>query len=258
MNYALNIKAFLGELPLGKMNGQEKFLALSAYLVGGKQSVELHTSEVKAKWPASSFGAKFNSALYGRAQASGWVDPISEGASQFRLSGAGLNHLLDIHSATNHTPSSGGFRTSGNLIIVNRHSTHSFDKFLRGIFAGARSELLIADSWVDHTIFDTVLDSASRLVPMKLLFSTQCGTFDQRVLRFATEFKLFQVRKFKRLHDRFIIADDKAYVLGPSIKDAASNSPALIVELHSKEKRMLRSFFEELWKSAGQGYTGTP
>jgi len=42
--------------------------------------------------------------------------------------------------------------------------------------------------------------------------------------------------------------DDTGYVLGPSIKDAASNSPALVVELDAKENHLLQAFFDELWK----------
>jgi len=47
-----------------------------------------------------------------------------------------------------------------------------------------------------------------------------------------------------------MVVDEKGYVLGPSIKDAATQSPALVVEMGSKEKRLLRTFFDELWEAA--------
>jgi hypothetical protein len=47
-----------------------------------------------------------------------------------------------------------------------------------------------------------------------------------------------------------MIVDDVGYVLGPSIKDAASNSPALVIVLAQKEKTLLQSFFNDLWTAA--------
>jgi len=58
------------------------------------------------------------------------------------------------------------------------------------------------------------------------------------------------VKRYKHLHDRFFVVDDLGYVLGPSIKDAASNSPALVVELAAGEKKLLQSFFNEIWDKA--------
>jgi hypothetical protein len=45
-----------------------------------------------------------------------------------------------------------------------------------------------------------------------------------------------------------MVIDNAGYVLGPSIKDAASNSPAVVVELDPNEKRLLKNFFNELWQ----------
>jgi hypothetical protein len=60
----------------------------------------------------------------------------------------------------------------------------------------------------------------------------------------------FAHRRYKHLHDRFIVVDDLAFILGPSIKDAATNSPALVIALGSKEKNSLQTFFGELWSKA--------
>jgi hypothetical protein len=142
----------------------------------------------------------------------------------------------------------GELKKAGGLIVVNRKATHTFDKYLRKIFAEARSEVLIADAWVDETIFDTVLDVIPKSIPIKLLYAQARGSFAARAARFSTQYSQFAFRRYKPLHDRFVTVDDAGYVLGPSIKDAASNSPALIVVLDSKGKRLLRSFFDELWK----------
>jgi hypothetical protein len=60
----------------------------------------------------------------------------------------------------------------------------------------------------------------------------------------------WQFCQSKDLHDRFLIVDDRAYIIGLSIKDAASNSPALVVALSTKDSAALDKFFHKLWVNA--------
>jgi hypothetical protein len=101
---------------------------------------------------------------------------------------------------------------------------------------------------VDETIFDTVFDVIPQTIPIKLLYSRALGTFAAKAVRFLKQWTQFSSKKYKHLHDRFMVIDNAGYVLGPSIKDAASNSPAVVVELDSNEKRLLKNFFNELWQ----------
>ena len=247
MNYNLNLKAFLKVLPLAEMSGHQKFLGVAALQSRGKSNVQETTKEVRAQWKKSLLAIRFNSAFYDRAQQEGWVDPVSGKKGVFVVTQAGLDHLAALPTLDSEL-SAGELKQAGGLIIVNRKATHTFDKFLRKIFAKAKRQVLIADSWVDETVFDNVLDVIPQSIPVKLIYAQARGSFDQRARRFSTEYKKFAARRYKSLHDRFMVVDDTGYVLGPSIKDAASNSPALVVELHAKEKRLLQSFFDELWK----------
>ena len=247
MDYSLNLKAYFMRLPGSEMSGAEKYLAFAALLAGGKHDVRVSVADVQRGWRKTVMTVEYNPSLYHRAQREGWVDPQASGV--FLVTKAGLDHLWSLNSLRPDS-TEGELRKSGGLIIVNRKGTHTFDRYLRRIFAAANVEVLVADAWVDETTFDNVLDLVPKSVPLKLMYAEARGTFDQRARRFAKEFSMFQVRRYKRLHDRFLIVDEKGYMLGPSIKDAASESPALVVELVSKEKRLLRSFFDELWNSA--------
>jgi hypothetical protein len=247
MNYKLNLKAFLKDLPLAEMSGHQKFLAVAAAQSRGDTDVEVTTKAVRAEWKKTLLGICYNPVFYDRAQQEGWVDPISAKKGAFTVTHAGLDHLAALPTLDTEL-SAGELKQAGTLIIVNRKATHTFDKFLRKILAEARAQVLVADSWVDQTVFDNVLDVIPQSIPVRLIYAQARGAFDQRAKRFSTEYQKFGARRYKPLHDRFIVADDAGYVLGPSIKDAASNSPALVVELGAKEKRLLQSFFEELWK----------
>jgi hypothetical protein len=246
MDFKKNAKAFLLDLPLSKMTGHQKFLALAATLSKGKANLETSTSEIRRRWLKSVLGVNYNPAFYDRAQREGWVDSVGQKKGTFCVTEEGLEHLMAMGPDT----ASGDLKKSGSLIIVNRKATHTFDKFLRQTLTACKSQVLIADSWVDDTIFDTVLDVIPPTSTIKLIYAQARGSFGARAKRFGQQYPKFAAKRYKHLHDRFMITDEVGYILGPSIKDAASNSPALVVVLAQKEKNLLESFFSELWLMA--------
>jgi hypothetical protein len=247
MDFNLNLKAFLKTLRLAEMSGHQKFLAVAVPNCHGNPGVELATRDVQAQWLKSLMGQEYNPVFYERAQQEGWVNRIAEKKGAFTVTQAGLDHLGALEKSDG-IAATGDLQKAGGLVIVNRKATHSFDKYIRKIFVAARTEVLIADPYVDETIFDTVLDVIPQTIPMKLLYGRALGTFGAKAVRFSKQWTQFSSRKYKHLHDRFIVVDNAGYVLGPSIKDAAFNSPALVVELDPNEKRLLRNFFNELWQ----------
>jgi hypothetical protein len=247
MDYHQNLKAFLNGLTLKMMSGHQKFLAVAAIQSRGKTNVEVTVKQVKKQWRKSLLHVKHNPAFYDRAEQEGWVNPVGWG--RFLVTEAGLDHLSAL-TALEDDHAAGELKKSGSLVIVNRRGTHSFDKYLRGILAGSKDHVLIVDPYVDGTIFDSVLDVIPKTTNVKLIYAHKKGHFDQRAKRFSQEYQRFHSRKFKWLHDRFIVVDDAGYILGPSIKDAASNYPALVTVLDSKGKDLLQSFFDELWSKA--------
>jgi len=57
-----------------------------------------------------------------------------------------------------------------------------------------------------------------------------------------------ELRSSKDVHDRVVFADDRCWVIGQSIKDAARKKPTYIVE-HSGAATM-RNIYEGIWASA--------
>ena len=246
MDFTKNAKAFMRDLPVPRMTGHQKFLAVAALLSKGNTNIEVSTIEVKANWLKSVLGTDYNPVFYDRAQREGWVNSLAGKKGTLCVTGAGFENLVAL--VPDIAP--GDLKRSGALMIVNRKATHTFDKFLRQTLAASKTQVLIADSWVDDTIFDTVLDVIPATNTVKLIFAQDCGTFDARAKRFGQQYSKFAAKRYKHLHDRFMVVDEVGYVLGPSIKDAASNSPALVIVLAQKEKNLLQSFFNDLWLSA--------
>ena len=249
MDFNQNLKAFLKGLPLKNMSGHQKFLAVSALQSHGTKDTEVSTADVIRQWRTSLLRTKYNPSLYDRAQGEGCVNPVAGAKGRFLVTTGGLEHLTALEGSE-VVAASGDLKRSGTLIIVNKRGTHSFDKFLRQTLAEAKQQVLIADSYVDGTIFDTVLDAIPQTTTIKLIYAHDSGNFTQRSARFSRQYQQFTARKYKWLHDRFMIVDQTGYVLGPSIKDAAFRYPALVVILGQKESHSLQTFFDDIWTKA--------
>jgi hypothetical protein len=58
----------------------------------------------------------------------------------------------------------------------------------------------------------------------------------------------FELRSSKDVHDRVVFADDRCWVIGQSIKDAARKKPTYIVE-HSGVAAM-KGIYDQIWSGA--------
>ena len=246
MIFPSNIKAFFKKLPLKEMTGQQKFLAAAVFICQGKSKV-VNLIDVRGAWKKSLFLSKYSPVLNTRAQAEDWIEPL-EVNGKFKVTSEGFAHIATLMSGKVVVANA---NQAGSLLIFRKNNTHAFDKFLRSIFAGARLEVIVADSWVDETIFDNVLDSIPKSVKIRLIYANAGSAkqkFITRAKRFSRQYS-FNYRHYSALHDRAIIVDGVGYIIGPSIKDAATNSPALVVQLGPPESRLLKNLLDEFWKN---------
>lgn len=190
-------------------------------------------------------GIQINPSYKYQAKSEGWIKDSSKGL--FTVTSLGYQYLDSIQKPY---LSPGYHLNAYKLGIFTIGETHNFDRFLRSIFAEAASEVLIADSYVDGTIFDTLLDQIPENIAIKLLYGNRQGTFSARVKRFKTQYRYFTVKEYGLLHDRFLIIDGTGYIVGPSLKDAARKSPAVVVKLDDRDTQKLKKFFFSLWGQA--------
>jgi len=231
------------------MTGEEKFLALGVIISQEKIDLDISASDVRSKWSKGLLG-KYNPGYYYRAESKGWVIPDDAEHNKFIVTPEGFKHLKTTigHEEKDELLNPKEVRKTGKLFIFNKSSAYSFDKFIRNILKNAKSRVLIADSYVDETIFDNHLETLPNDLIIKVLFMNDSGSFGARMKRFKVQFKKSDFKKYKDLHDRFIIVDDIAYIIGPSIKDAAANSPAIVVGLNQQETLLISNFFSDIWK----------
>jgi len=94
MNLPQNIKTFLKQLPLKKMNGEEVFVAIVFFLVAGKKNIKIKSKNVKSNWSKTLIGKAYNSGFAHRAQ--GYTDSHDKGMICLTQEGLVLiNSLLE-------------------------------------------------------------------------------------------------------------------------------------------------------------------
>lgn len=245
-NYSLALNTVAhSSFNVSKMSGHEKVLLTSAVFIKGDLAKTLATDDIKSAWSKTVLKSSYRSTALQRAKDRNWLSTVSKGLH--RVTQEGLDHLDSIAKLST---SSGTIAPTGGLKLFLAGETHSFDKYLRQIFANAKTMVRIADSYVDETIFDNLLDQIPKTARIRLIYGKSYKTFDQRVVRFSAEYTRFALKKNTKLHDRFAIVDSVAYILGPSLKDAAKDSPASIVKLNSQDSLALIHFFDEIWKNS--------
>jgi len=57
----------------------------------------------------------------------------------------------------------------------------------------------------------------------------------------------FQLRDSKAIHDRVLFADNRVWLCGQSLKDAAKKKPTYIVE---HDEPLMRAIYEDVWTKA--------
>jgi hypothetical protein len=104
-------------------------------------------------------------------------------------------------------------------------SQHDAYNEIRRVISQATGEVVIVDSWVDHTLW-TLLTNAVPTARIRILTENMKGDFLLEGKKFIAQHgQPVEVRQTSTYHDRFIIVDRKRpFHLGASIKDAGNKA----------------------------------
>lgn len=123
---------------------------------------------------------------------------------------------------------------------------YGFYKDLKTLVGFAGRELFVVDNYLDTQLFDVYMENVSPSVMVRVL-TDQVGNPLQLVAEKFAKRGNFELRSSKDVHDRVVFGDDRCWVIGQSIKDAAKKKPTYIVE-HSGATTM-RGIYEALWST---------
>lgn len=127
-------------------------------------------------------------------------------------------------------------------------------KTIMDIFRGATKKLIVVDPYVDQTLFD-MFEHIAPKIHIQILTQNMGGEFKLAGQKFkeqreeAQQGKL-EIRKSGKLHDRFIVADQKIFHIGASLKDAGTKMCAMSEFEGSDIKTTLRKIISGYWDKA--------
>jgi hypothetical protein len=124
---------------------------------------------------------------------------------------------------------------------------YRFYRDLKTIAAFATAELFVIDNYLDTQLFDVYMENVSSSVAVRVLTSQVPDPLPIVAEKFARRGQ-FELRSSKDVHDRVVFADNRCWVIGQSIKDAARKKPTYIVE-HSGAATM-KGIYESIWAGA--------
>jgi hypothetical protein len=131
---------------------------------------------------------------------------------------------------------------------------YSAYKHIKAVITQATKRLVVIDPYVDGSVIE-LLENVQHNVDIQVLTRNMKGDFKLAGQKFkeqrekAQQGKL-EVRKSGKLHDRFIVADDKFFHLGASIKDAGTKMCAMSELEGSDIKSKLTETTSGYWAEA--------
>src|ERR1022692_2884793 len=131
-------------------------------------------------------------------------------------------------------------------------AVYDFFRNLRDLLASATRSILIVDPYLDEQVFDTYLGAVPPKVVVRLLSNKGSAALKPAVEKFVAQSKMtVEARRSNEIHDRLFFLDDSScWVLGQSIKDAATSKPTYLVPLDSDTMPLKKNWYEQIWTAA--------
>jgi hypothetical protein len=123
---------------------------------------------------------------------------------------------------------------------------YEFYRDVKQILALANTEVFIIDPYLSDDIFNLYADGINRSIRLRILSNNIPVTTGSVAAKYAAGGNL-SLRTTAAIHDRLILIDERAWLIGQSIKDAAKKKPTYIVEQSAQH---IRPPYEAIWASA--------
>lgn len=121
---------------------------------------------------------------------------------------------------------------------------------LKNIVNGAQSQHMVIDPYFDGAAFDTYLSAVTSGIVVRVLADRYASDVATYVEKHRMQYEsALELRSSKELHDRIVLADDDAWIMGGSIKDAGKKATYLI-PLAPSLATSKKAIYGEIWSRA--------
>lgn len=123
---------------------------------------------------------------------------------------------------------------------------YEFYRDVKEVLALAKTEVFIIDPYLNDDIFNVYADGIDRSIKIRILTNKIPSSTTAIAAKYASG-KNLMLRTSSEIHDRLILIDDRAWLIGQSIKDAAKSKPTYIVEQSAEH---IKPTYEGIWARA--------
>ena len=123
---------------------------------------------------------------------------------------------------------------------------YQFYRDLKALIELAASEILVVDPYLDSQLFDIYVERITPGVLVRVLSAKVDNSITTIAQKYSSRGN-FELRENNDIHDRVLFVDDRCWVIGQSIKDAAKKKPTYIVEHDSVT---MKPIYENIWSKA--------
>ena len=96
-------------------------------------------------------------------------------------------------------------------------------EFLCGLIRQAARRIVLIDNYIDETVL-TMLDKRGKGVDATIYTQSISPQLTLDIAKHNAQYPSIEVSIFKQSHDRFLVIDDKLYLVGASLKDLGKNT----------------------------------
>ncbi|MGH7814626.1 MAG: hypothetical protein ACREQI_11580 [Candidatus Binataceae bacterium] len=126
---------------------------------------------------------------------------------------------------------------------------YAFYRDLSSLILAATQEIFIVDAYLDERVFNLYVEKVPSSATVRIL-SNRIGANVETVARMYAKNRPLELRSSSDVHDRAIFLDQRGWVSGQSLKDAAKSKPTYLVELNAPLLDAAREVHNRLWAAA--------
>lgn len=123
---------------------------------------------------------------------------------------------------------------------------YDFYRDLTSLIQSATQEMFIVDPYLDEGLFNLYVSKVPPTINVRILSNNVRPNVDKIARMFSSK-QPVQLRSSSEIHDRHIFIDQRGWVIGQSIKDAATRKPTYLVELNDPTLKATRDIHNQIW-----------
>lgn len=133
--------------------------------------------------------------------------------------------------------------------VYEQGEEYAFYRDLSGVVQTANKEVFIVDAYLDEQLFNLYVDKVPRGTPVRIP-SSRIGANVETVAKMYAKGRPLELRSSADIHDRAVFLDQRGWVTGQSIKDAARKKPTYLIELNEPLLTASRDAYLPIWTAA--------